>query len=188
MNEASFSLLTQEEIDTLITFLSEKQKDVTRDVLSQDSIDKLIHLIRNNDINKVRLDTLDSLNLRPTYDILQELNMREDSSEICELLFKIDEESGFISLYARNNVTRKEFPITPMTLDRMEMINGATTWGFSIAPILFDKIARIFMLKYSRDTYEAICHLYLLKNFGSTDYRLPSMYYPTSIQLLDNLL
>ncbi|MEG1992023.1 MAG: hypothetical protein RR056_01445 [Acetivibrio sp.] len=188
MNESSFSLLTQKEIDTLITFLSEKQKDVTSDVLCQDSIDKLIHLIYNNDINNVRLDTLDSLRIRPNHDVLKELNMRTDTSEICELNFEIEAETNFLTLFAKNITTGKEYPITPTTLDRMELLSGSTSWGYSIVPILFDKIARIFMLKYSRDTYEKICSLYLTMNFGSADYRLPSMYCPSSNEILDNLI
>ena len=188
MNESSFSLLTQKEIDTLIAFLSNTDNGVTRDVLSQTSVDKLIHLIRNNDINKIPLDTLDSLELKPTFDILKELQIRNDSTEICELLFTIDNKTEFICLFAKNTVTNKEHPITPATLDRTELVNGTTSWGYSITPILFDKIARIFNLKYSRQTYEDICSLFLLKNFGSTNQRVPSLYCPSSTQLLDNLL
>ncbi len=188
MNESSFSLLTQKEIDTLITFLSEKEKGVTRDVLSQISIDKLIHLISNNDINKVRLDALDALELKPTFDILKELQLRNDSSEICELCFTIDSKTDFVCLFAKNTQTGKEYQITPSTLDRTELINGSTYWGYSIAPVLFDKIARIFNLKYSRQTYEEICSLFLVKNFGSINQGIPSLYCPSGNQLLDNLL
>lgn len=184
----SFSLLTQKEIDTLITFLSKKEEGVTRDVLSQNSIDKLIHLISNTDINKVRLDALDSLELKPTFDILKELQLREDSSELCELCFTVDSETDFVCLYAKNIQTGKEYQITPSTLDRTELINGSTYWGYSIAPVLFDKIARIFNLKYSRQTYEDICFLFVKKNFGSSEQGIPSLYCPPGNQLLDNLL
>ncbi len=188
MNEPSFSLLNQEEIDTLIEFLSNKQHNLQSDVLSQTSIDKLIQLIRNNDIHKMRLDALDSIKIRPAYDILSELHLRENPAQICELLFSMDESNGQVSLIAVNQDTNTQMPITPATLDRMEVINGSTTWGFSIVPILFDKIARIFSLKYSRKTYEDICALYALKNFGSEEVKLPSMYYPTSNDLLESLL
>ena len=45
MMETNFSLLSQEEIDTLIAFLSEKSNFVESEVLSQDSIDKLACLV-----------------------------------------------------------------------------------------------------------------------------------------------
>lgn len=188
MNESSFSLLTQNEIDTLIGFLMETQKNLDSEVLSQDSVDKLIHLIRNNDINKVRLDYLDALSIRPETDILKDMNIRQDVSEVCELRFSIDKDSEYVQLFAYNTCTQQETPITPSSLDRTEFLNGASTWGYSITPILFDKIARIFTLKYSRKTYEEICALHAVKNFGDANHKLPAMYYPTSHQLLDRLL
>ncbi|MDK2808065.1 MAG: hypothetical protein PWP24_799 [Clostridiales bacterium] len=188
MNESSFSLLNQKEIDTLISFLSEKEAGVTREVLSQDSIDKLIHLISDSDINKIRLDALDSLELKPTYDILKELHIRTEDSELCELQFYVDADTQFVNLTAINTITKQQYTITPATLDRAELINASSSWGYSIAPILFDKVARIFHLKYSRQTYEEVCMLFMDKNFGQKEQRVPSFYSPSTYQLLENLL
>lgn len=188
MTESSFSLLTQNEIDTLIAFLSQADNGLTREVLSQDSVDKLIHLIQNNDINKIRLDALDALELKPSIDLLKELKIRNDSSELCELCFTIETKTNHLSLFAKNMVTEKEYQITPATLDRTELLHGISSFGYSIPPILFDKIARIFNLKYSRNTYEDICSLFLSKNFDSSQQKVPSLYCPSSTQLLDNLL
>lgn len=185
MNESSFSLLSQDEIDTLVRFLSEKR--VSSDVLSQDSIDKLIRLIKHNDINRVALDSI-GLPIEPAFDILKELHIREDSSEVCELLFEVDENTQYVTLIAKNTQTGTQYEIEPSTLDRLELLDGTSAWGYSIPPILFDKIARIFSLKYSRKTYDAICSLYAVKNFGTKEHKLPSIYYPTSNQILDNLL
>ncbi len=186
MNESSFSLLTQDEIDTLVGFLS-NHDFVSNKVLSQDSIDKLIHLVKHNDINRVVLDDL-GLKAPTKFDILQELHIRDNSSDICELLCSIDEKTNYIVLTAKNTVTGKEKLITPAVLDRRELIETASDWGYSITPILFDKIARIFSLKYSRKTYEIVYNLYAEKNFGSAQQTIPSFYCPTSNQLLDNLL
>lgn len=186
MNESSFSLLTQREIDTLVNFLS-NHDFVSNEILTQDSIDKLINLVKHNDINRVHLDDL-GFKIPTDYDILQELHIREDSSEICELCCAVDEATRLIILTARNTVTGKEKIITPAALDRRELVESASSWGYSITPILFDKIARIFTLKYSRKTYEMIYSLFAEKNFGSTTEKIPSFYCPTSHQLLDNLL
>ena len=186
MNESNFSLLTQEEIDTLVAFLS-NHKLVSNDVLNQNSVDKLIHLVKHNDINRVDLDDI-GLKVPKEYDILQELQLRENTSEVCELLFSIDEKTQYLVLTARNTVTGKEKIISPAVLDRRELVETASYWGYSITPILFDKIARIFSLKYSRNTYESIYNLFAEKNFGSADLKVPSFYCPTSNQLLDNLL
>lgn len=186
MNESSFSLLTQKEIDTLVDFLS-NHDFVSNEVLSQDSIDKLIRLVKHNDINRVYLDDL-GLKISTDEDILQDLHLREDSSEACELLCSIDEATQLLVLTAKNTVTGKEKVLTPATLDRRELVESASSWGYSITPILFDKIARIFTLKYSRKTYETIYNLFAEKNFGSSEQKVPAFYCPTSHQLLDNLL
>ena len=46
MLDTNFSLLSQEEIDTLIEFLTESTSVLESEVLSQESIDKLISMMR----------------------------------------------------------------------------------------------------------------------------------------------
>ncbi len=186
MNESSFSLLTQKEIDTLVNFLSNREF-VSNEVLSQDSIDKLIHLVQHNDVTASILDDM-GLKVPTQSDILQEIRLRDNSSDICELCCTIDKTTNYIVLTGKNTVTGKEKPITPSVLDRRELIGIASHWGYCITPILFDKIARIFSLKYSRKTYEFVYQLFAEKNFGNTEQTIPSFYCPTSNQLLDNLL
>ena len=45
----NFSLLSQPEIDTLIDFINEKREGVDSSVLNQESIDKLLEMLRFND-------------------------------------------------------------------------------------------------------------------------------------------
>ena len=186
MSDTNLTLLTQKEIDALVDFLS-NHDFVSDEVLNQNSVDKLIHLVKHNDINRVHLDDI-GLKVPAEYDILQELHIREDASEVCELLCSVDEATQFLILTAKNTVTGKELVITPSVLDRRELVGTASHWGYSITPILFDKIARIFTLKYSRATYGTIYNIFAEKNFGSADQNVPSFYCPTSHQLLDNLL
>lgn len=186
MKETNFSLLNQQEIDTLVDFLSKSREGVDSDVLSQHSIDKLIRLIRHDDLSSTNLGELDSVHIK--IDILKDLGIREDASQICELTFSIDAETGFVVLTATNTVTGKFYNITPASLDRLEVLGGATAWGCSIPPVTFNKIARIFNCKYSRHTYEDICALFALKNYGSKEQKLPSLYCPTTFHLLENLL
>lgn len=186
MNETNFSLLNQREIDTLIDFLSKSKEDLNDDVLNQESIDKLIRLIRYDNLSSVRLDELDSIHIH--IDILRDLGIREDASQICELSFHLDPETEFVVLTATNTITGKSYDVNPASLDRLEIFGGLASWGYSIPPILFNKIARIFDCKYSRQTYEDICALFALKNYGSSEQQLPSLYYPTTRQLLSRLL
>lgn len=186
MSDTNFSLLSQQEIDTLVDFLSKSKDELNSAILSQDSIDKLIRLISHDDLSTMRLDELDAVHIN--VDVLKDLGIREDASQICELTYSIDPATEFITLTATNTVTGKTYNITPASLDRLEVLGGVASWGYSIPPISFNKIARIFNCKYSRQTYEGICALFSLKNYGSKDQQLPSLYYPTTFQLLESLL
>jgi len=53
MSDTNFSLLSQEEIDTLIEFLTEKTGCFGTEVLSQESIDKLIAMMKGYGKNVV---------------------------------------------------------------------------------------------------------------------------------------
>lgn len=186
MSDTNFSLLNQQEIDTLVDFLSRSKKDLNSDVLNQESIDKLIRIIRHDNLSSVRLDELDSIHVK--MDILKDLGIRDDSSQVCELSFHLDPETQFVILTATNRDNRKSYTITPSCLNRLEALDGVSSWGYSIPPISFNKIARIFQCKYSRQTYKDICALFALKNYGSKEQLLPSLYYPTTQQLLASLL
>lgn len=186
MNKPNFSLLNQQEIDTLVDFLSKSRESVNSDVLNQESIDKLIRLIRYDDLSNVRLDELEAMHFQ--MDILGDLGVRDDASQPCELTFSIDPATQFMSLTVTNMVTGKTYDISPASLDRMEMFSGVSSWGYCIPPLSFNKIARIFQCKYSRQTYEDVCALFAERIFGSREARLPSLYYPTTNQLLPSLL
>lgn len=185
-NKTSFSLLNQQEIDALVDFLSKSKEDVNSDVLNQDSVDKLIRLISHDDLSTVRLDELESMHFE--MDILKDLGVRDDASQLCELTFSIDPETQFVILTATNTINGKTYNITPACLDRLEMFSGVSSWGYCIPPLSFNKIARIFQCKYSRQTYEDICALFASKTYGSASAHLPSLYYPTTNQLLSSLL
>lgn len=186
MNDTNLSLLNQKEIDTLLDFLSKTREELNSDVLSQDSIDKLIRIIRYDNLSSARLVELDAIHIN--LDILKDLGIRDDASQICELSFHLDPETQFVILTAKNLDNGKSYTITPSSLNYLEALSGISSWGYSIPPISFNKIARIFQCKYSRQTYEDICSLFALKNYGSKDQQLPSLYYPTTQQLLANLL
>ena len=92
----SFSLLSQQEIDTLVKFLTEKKKGVGSDVMSQNSIDKLIRLIQT-DKDRIVLNSsiaVDSL----TMTFLEEIHFRDSSDELCELRCNVNPETNYLSL------------------------------------------------------------------------------------------
>lgn len=187
MSDANLSLLTQDEIDTLVSFLVDNKNSVNNTVLNQDSIDKLITIIKNTDMNRLNFGATDYYS-GITSGYLSKLLIQDDPTELCELRYKINNETNYIELYAKNTVNSKEQIITPTIFEKAELIEDDSKWGFSIPPFILDKIATVFDLKYSKETYSKICELFLEKNYESTNLTLPKIFLPDGLQLINHLL
>lgn len=177
----NFSLLSQEEIDVLVEFLTDN-KFIESDVLSQESIDKLVSLLLG-DIKKPHMEIMDPI-LRPVKDILKEEGIRGDDSELCVLHFKTGEDK-FIKLYVTNEKTNKRVEIFPNIIDREDK---SSSWGYCMSPVTFNRLARVLDVKYAAETYEEICKLFARVNFGSEDAEVPAIYFPTNEHLIRTLL
>lgn len=178
--DTNLSLLSQKEVDALVTFLT--SNSIERNVLSQDSVDRLVSLLRGN-VGRMHMDFFDTI-VKPVKDFLQEKGLRQDVSEICVLSMETDE-TGFMKLFATNKDTGKKLEITPEAFGEEDSEAG---WGFSMAPINFNRLARILDLKYTADTYDSLCKLFAERNYGSKDAAMPAIYFPTKAHLIETLL
>lgn len=189
MSEPNLTLLTQEEIDTLVKFLVQNKEGINNEVLNQNSVDKLIYLIENNDLRRLRLD---SVNLKPSGEsspkLLVSLGLYENETQTGRLDARVNEESSYLELYAVNRETGKELLLTPDNYAQINLGESTSQWGYSIVPSLFDEIADTYGLKYERKTLEFVCALFADKNFGNKNFTLASAFVPSSKQLLSNIL
>ena len=178
----SFSLLSQEEIDTLVKFLTDKKNTVGSDVLSQASIDKLIQLIKT-DKGRLALDMpFVSGSLEAT--LLNKLRFRSKAEEICELRCSVNAESNFIELSIYNTATNQTLSLTPKMFDAED----TEDWGYAITPYYFNHIAQSLSLKYTQATHDFVCSTFAKTNFGSADHKIPEMYLPDNAALVESLL
>lgn len=178
----SFSLLSQQEIDTLVKFLTEKKKGVDSDVMSQNSIDKLLRLIQT-DKNRLVLNssiTVDSL----TTTFLEEIDFRDSTDEVCELRCSVNPETNFIELSIFNTATEKTLVLIPKMFDEED----AENWGYSIPPFFFNLLAQSLTLKYTQETLDFVCGVFAKVNYGAEDRKISEMYLPSSTALLECLL
>jgi len=182
IQKPSFSLLTQKEVDTLVEFLNDKRNSINSDVMNQQSIDKLITLIRN-DSKHIVLDLFDPFaSVDPS--LLAALDFRIDENDACELCFSVDDTTGFVALSARNTVTGKLLDITPKLINE----NDTEEWGYSISPVFFNRIAKIFNLKYTTETHDNVCNVFAQHTYGSEDHKIAEIYLPTNSALLECML
>lgn len=179
-NNDSFSLLNQQEIDTLIRFLTEKKNAVDSDVMSQKSIDKLITLIQT-DRDRIALGSF------LTYGNINNAflkDFRKENQEVCHLQFALHPDTKFVELSIFNPVTQKTMMLTPALLDK----NDTDEWGLSIPPSIFIHIALGLELKFSQNTYDSVCDAYAAHNFGSSEHKIPETMLPDNDLLVECLL
>lgn len=179
-NNDSFSLLSQLEIDTLIRFLTEKKNTVNSDVMSQNSIDKLIRLIQT-DHERIALGPM------LTYGYINNAflkDFRKDNTEVCQLQFSRNQDTGYAELTIVNTATDQTMVLIPSLLK-----DGDTEeWGLSIPPSIFIHIALGLELKFTQATYDDVCNAYAAHNFGSEDHKIPEVVLPDNDLLLNCLL
>ena len=174
--ETNLTLLTQDEIDTLVDFLEEKKAGVRMngEVLPQDSIDKLIRLIQRRKVETTNFDRL--LNHVSNEKCLSEAGIREEN-QICQLIAGISEK-GFIELTIKNTATGKTVLITPDGFASQDLSKTDSEWGYSIMPAFFDQIAKIYNLKYTKENLDFVCRVFAEKNFGNKDAELSAAFLP----------
>ncbi|MDD7403318.1 MAG: hypothetical protein SO170_03705 [Butyribacter sp.] len=178
----SFSLLSQDEIDTLVRFLTDKKNTVNSDVMSQSSIDKLIRLIKTDGDHLVLNSSTSYGNVDPTF--LQKLHFRASEDELCILRHAINADNNYIELFIDNKETGETLQLSPKLFNEAD----SEDWGYAVAPTLFNHLACMLTLRFSQETYDAICSLYAKQIFGSEDHKLPELYLPENSILVECLL
>ncbi|WP_310602528.1 hypothetical protein [Anaerosporobacter sp.] len=183
----SKALLSQNEIDTLVRFLVDQKQGIQSSVLTQESIDKLVHLLSSKDLELLKFDitgiTNDSSN--ETEEILSNLIHYDNSLEY-ELSFQVIDNK--VVLTATNSDTNTTLHITPKSLEVMSLVEDESFWGCCIEPNLFDKIATVFHFKYRHETLDAITKLFTETMYGSASLELPNIYRPSTLSVSQNLI
>ncbi len=193
MSEENRALLSQKEIDTLVSFLSQQQSNLDGEVLNQDSIDKLILLLKNVDGSQFKFDV--NTSVPPTQvsmeSVIGKLTNIENYATAKKVLeFSINETSGYIEIYVNINEMGKNIKLTPENLDKVTLQEqeNSTEWGYFIAPVLFDNIANVFGIKYHKSTLDQICEIYAQKSLGDKNKKISEIFLPTSTSVFNNIL
>ena len=178
----SFALLNQQEIDTLVKFLTDQKNAVDNDVMSQNSIDKLIKLIQTDKDRLILNPFLTLTSAGKT--AADKLKFRANPTELCELRYSVNEENHFVELSIYNTVTDTTYPLTPNAFDD----NDDSEWGLSISPAHFSQIALSLSVKFTQNTYDTVCAAFSKHNYGMEGHRISDFYLPSNKTLVESLL
>ena len=175
MSETNMSLLSQSEIDALITFLNENRNNdsIGGDTLSQSSINKLIELVKS-------IPSLDKNVLLNTAAIKADASsFFSDKNNVkdYELAFKTNDD-GQINIFACNVETNDIITIYPAMISSTDTENFPETWGSCMSPNTFHRISELLKVKYSTETFSDLKALFAKKMYGSADAVIPAFYLP----------
>ncbi|MDY6323894.1 MAG: hypothetical protein SPL99_02345 [Catonella sp.] len=175
MSENNMSLLSQQEVDTLINFIKEQNgSSVNGEVLSQNSVDKLISIIQSAADKKRGLTLNKSAVKNGTSSIFAAKGA--DPHEY-ELTFKCNDE-GQVCLYACKVDTEELISIAPQAVTDHPNAKAPKTWGKCIVPAAFAEVASELGMNYSDETMDSLKTLFAKVMYGNPDTPIPSVYLP----------
>lgn len=184
MNE-SRTLLSQKEIDVLVSFLTTKEK-VGNEVLDQASIDRLIKVLTDS-----RLMERAGAEVSAEYFFANSVLSIEKDIAIqrkqCMLLYEKDAK-GYAHVLCANRVSGVKYEITPECLNQLNLVESkGEGWGRAVMPLLFDLAAMQLQVKYTAETFAEVCRDFALLMYGDAGTQLPNVYLPSAARLLENI-
>ena len=176
------TLLSQSEIDALVSFLQQgtdvEQPVAIGEVLDQSSIDKPVDIIRFNNNHGIMLnnDTTAAILGAGNVAITAPDGSTVDRS-VCELVYKIAD-SGMAELYCRNTKDDSLYRISPDSLSQRKYVADGASWGLAVSPRHFNKVANLFRLDYSQETYQAVQKHFNEIMYGDAGAEPAKIYFP----------
>lgn len=177
------ALLSQEEIDALVSFLKKKDK-IGNDVLDQTSIDRLVEILNEAKANEEAVSGSGRFYGNSVLSVEQDIAVQREQ---CTLLYEKDSKN-YAHIICENVVSGMRYEITPECLNQSCLVESTgESWGFAIMPVLFDLAAMQLQVKYSADVFSKVCADYAELMFGNAKVNLPNVYLPTAARILDNM-
>ncbi len=174
MSERNMALLSQSEIDTLIAFLSGEKDNtaMSSEVLSQDSIDKLINLIRNTGDADEGLKLVLPVSVAEGEEINSFFRTSDDTyTDGCSYALCYEKRDGEVYISGRNSVSGKLVPIRPC-----DVTGDGEKWGRCVLPVLLKTVAQNFRLEIGQEALNAAAADYAEVVFGDANAVLPALY------------
>lgn len=174
------ALLSQSEIDALVSFLKTKEK-IGGEVLNQSSIDRLVEILTDA---KAEDGASGRFYGNAVLSVEKDIAVQREQ---CTLLYEKDDKN-FAHIVCENSVTGTRYEITPESLTQSCLVETmGESWGFAIMPVLFDLAAMQLQVRYTAEVFAKVCGDYAKLLFGDENVELPNVYLPTAARILDNI-
>ncbi len=177
------ALLSQDEIDALVSFLKKKEK-VGNDVLDQTSIDRLVEILNEAKANEEAAAGSGWFCGNSVLSVEKDIAVQREQ---CVLLYEKDNKN-YAHIVCENVVTGMRYEITPECLNQSCLVESrGESWGYAVMPMLFDLAAMQLQVTYSAEVFSKVCKDYAEIVYGSAKTELPNVYLPTAARILNNM-
>ena len=187
----NMALLSQNEIDALVKFLLEKQ-NIQSGVLDQGSIDRLVNVLQDKAFMQKMGVAEEPMQNTTTKTVTQLLLLEGEQDFVVqqtnyELLFERDA-NGMVQVVCQSKINAKRHLITPACLEQSRYTEEESVWGRTISPIIFDTISGMLHIRYSKETFLAVCDCFAEVVYGNKNSEIPAFYMPNSASLMQHML
>ena len=186
--EKSKVLLSQAEIDTLLEFLNEKK--VSSAIMDQGSIDKLINFLQADDGANFHMEDF-VLSEDGDFDSkVFALPNNENLDHPLDLrLITEQEPNGMTNVICVNITNGTRYVISPVCIEKLRYTeDSSSVWGLCISPVMFDTIARILGITYTKATYVDVCSRFAEITFGVKGFAIANIYLPSESALFERMV
>lgn len=186
--EKSKVLLSQAEIDTLLEFLNEKK--VSSAIMDQESIDKLITFLKSDDGADFHMEDVDFSDESAFDSTVFALPGNENLDHPDDLrLETVQQANGIIDVVCVNITNGNKYVISPACLEKLRFTeDSSSVWGLCIPPAVFDTVARVIGIKYTKKTYVDVCSRFAEIVFGIKGFAIANLYLPSESALLERMI
>ncbi len=168
------NLLSQHEIDTLIDFLRKNPNTPISAVLDQDSIDRLIVLVQQNNSKGIYLNNQENyIDISP---VSLKINGTVADCDNCIIECKFSE-NGYMQLYCCDSRNDAKYRISPNCLIKGKYTDDDAEWGYAIPPKALIAVSKLFDLRFNDDTLDFVKKNFSKLMYGSADAPIPAFYF-----------
>lgn len=179
------ALLSQDEIDALVSFLTMKES-VGNEVLDQQSIDRLVKVLseQKNETEDAKEKEAGRFLGNAVLSVETDIAVQREQ---CMLLYEKDAQD-MAHILCVNRITGVRYEITPECLQQASLVESSEeSWGRAVVPVLFDLAAMQLQVKYTAEVFSKVCGDYARIVFGNETAQLPNIYLPTAARVLENI-
>lgn len=171
------TLLTQQEIDTLVSFLQQNTDVLIGSVLDQESIDKLIKLVQYNNKNGIFFtkDLTENVSISGERAFISDEAGNAINTSECKLVCELAD-NGYFRIYCDDAASGKRYKLTPSCLEEKRYFEDDSEWGFAVPSRTLAQISQLYNIPCTKDSLDFAEKTFAKVMFGDENAQVPDYF------------